>query len=213
MNNKLPKVDYSKIMLDIERDSKRLGNDSSDDSNIKDESSNIENDDDDRNDQSSEDDHQNYEYSEEEQSISDTDTYRDEDGESEEVFEKISAEEDQVVKKDKEEYFKKDSIPKWIEDLFPEDLINALNDDFTRPKNRGRTTSINADNVNDLAYYIEKRKKGFKDPLKGTKDVTPFHYSGKNYKFKCHTYISRNRLYKKAVYSPFKKKHTSTKLV
>lgn len=69
-------------------------------------------------------------------------------------------------------------IPKWIENLFPEDLINALDEELTKPKKRGRTTSIDADNVNDFAYYTINGKKAIYDYLKGNKKITPHHYSG-----------------------------------
>lgn len=92
-------------------------------------------------------------------------------------------------------------MPEWLKQLFPTDLRNVLEKKISKPKNRGRTTSINADNVNDFAYYVKYGKHGIDEPLKGRKKLTPFEYSGDKCKYKCHAYIGIKE--ETCVYTPF----------
>lgn len=84
-------------------------------------------------------------------------------------------------------------IPDWVKEMMPEDLINALNNDLSTKTTAGRTSAIDNDNVNDLAYFGQIKKPfhndQFSDVLKNT-SLTTFQYSGINGKYKCHAFLA-----------------------
>lgn len=88
---------------------------------------------------------------------------------------------------------KLDTIHQWIRDLFPKDLQDALADKIYEPSSKGRKSSIDNDNVNDIAYYLLIKTIGnsnqFTKSIKGT-DSTPLTYAISNSKFKCISYIA-----------------------
>lgn len=86
---------------------------------------------------------------------------------------------------------KYEKIPNWIKEMLPRDLTDVLEGKIRRAKCAGRKTSIEADNVNDLAYHINKKKD--RDQLQGhlkKEEITPFKYSMNKKKIKCFTYLS-----------------------
>lgn len=134
-------------MLAIERDSKKIGHDSSDDNTTEDNS--VEDEYNDTEYQSNNDDNQyieNTEEEEEEELFIDKDDFDINDGESEEEFEEMTDKEDVV---DKDRPINNTDISDWIKNMFPEDLKKALDEEFKKLKYKGRTTSIDADNVNE----------------------------------------------------------------
>lgn len=85
-------------------------------------------------------------------------------------------------------------IDKWIRDLFPQDLQDALEGKINEPTSKGRKSSIDDDNVNDIAYYLNNKKtfgnsNQYEKTIKGT-NSTPLFYAISNSKYKCISYIA-----------------------
>lgn len=119
------------MMLAIERDSKKLGHDSSDDNTTEDNS--VEDEYNDTEYQSNNDDKQYYENSEEEEEpFIDEDDFDINDGESEEEFEEMTDKKDVA---DKDRPTNNTDISDWIKNMFPEDLKKAFKKTKMQRKN------------------------------------------------------------------------------
>lgn len=84
-----------------------------------------------------------------------------------------------------------DQSPQWMLDLLPNDLIKAIRGEITQPTCAGRKSSIDADNINDVAFYVNKtkgKKSCFSRNLKGT-ELKPYEYAVENRKWKSITYL------------------------
>ena len=85
------------------------------------------------------------------------------------------------------------NLPKWVKDLMPKDLLDALDGKLHKAKCPGRQSSIDKDNVNDLAYHIKRKYKKFDQVrffLKRQKEMMPIAYAEINKKHKCHVFLA-----------------------
>lgn len=110
------------------------------------------------------------------------------------------------------------TVPKWIRDQLPEDVIEVLKGKIQKPTTKGRCSSIDEDNINDLAYYMVRislnysKEDGHVNPffkdLKG-QCCSPYEYALKNHKYKCLVFLTRMKMgsYCEDFVNPFEKEY------
>ena len=88
------------------------------------------------------------------------------------------------------------NIPEWLSNLFPDELKSLVKGAIpSAPSHPGRKSSIDADSVNDIAYYLTKGPTLFnnedpmKELIKGT-NLNPSEYCEKRRSYKCLVYLA-----------------------